>query len=290
MMHRRGFLAGAALAAAAARPAAASSHPVAVTGGWSYPLPGSDHPRIVVLGDPPAQPRPTVLILAGNALTSMVPLDSPVNSRRFASLLPDWTRCCVDVPCHFGGDHWPNEPTGLDGWVHRYANGRTLWVPAPGQAGFLQRCSAGMDRLIAAGYVDPQRIFVAGFSRGGLCAAHFAAVDARVRGLLCFQPVTQLNELSPWFDGHPAPEAAAVEDAALLAPALAGKSAFVTVNTWDLTINTDAAVGFARALTAAGAPTATWVPDVTLRVQTVAGHPSPAAALEEGRDWLLARV
>ena len=287
-MTRRALLATGAVAASGAF--AAGFDPVAINGGWSYPLSGSGNPRITVLGDVPPSPRPTVLALYANAIGSMYPLNNGISSTQFAALLPDWTRCCVDTPCHFGGDRFAGEPTNLDGWAHRYANGRTLWAPQAGQLGFLQRCSAGLDRLIDAGYVDAANLFVAGFSRGGLCAAHFAAYDPRVKGLLMFHPVTQLNLLSPWFDGHPCPEAAAVEDLVLLAPALAGKPAFLTVNTWDETVNTDAAISFARALMAAGGPTGATVPDVTLRVQTVAGHPSPMIAMEEARDWLLARV
>lgn len=260
--------------------------------GRIYDLPGSGGPRIAVLGEPPPEPRPTLLINYAAATGSLQPYYEVIASTKFSAMMREagWTVCAVDAPCHSGCDRWPLEPKNLDGWAHRYANGRNLWTPPTGQVGYKQRASAGLDRLIEAGYVDPLNIWAAGFSRGGLLAAHYAAFDARVRGLALFHPVTSLPLLSPWFDGHPAPEAAVVEDVALLAPQLVGKPVYLTVNTWDATVNTDAAAVFTRSLVEAGLPTNEYVPDVTLRVQTVPGHTSPNSVYEEARAWLLERM
>ncbi len=294
-MTRRTLLtAGAGLAIARAA-CATTVPPTIYPWGRMYTLEGGSNPTIAVLGEPPATPRPTLIIHYANMQQSLTPYNEDVASTKLAALMQTqgWTVCGCSAPGHTGSDRWPDEipiEAGLPRWAWRYANGHTLWVPYGAQVPYKLRVLNGLARLQADGYVDPNNLWCAGFSRGGLLAAHYAAFDSRVRGACYFHPVTKLNLLSPWFDNHPNPEACAVEDAELLAPQLAGRPAYLTVNSWDTTVNTDAAIGFARALTAASGPTSSYVPDVTLKVQNVAGHTSPNSVYEEAEAWLTART
>ena len=56
---------------------------------------------------------------------------------------------------------------------------------------FTQRVSSVITQLIDSDIIDPERIAVAGLSRGAFVAAHCAAMDPRIRILLGFAPLTR---------------------------------------------------------------------------------------------------
>jgi hypothetical protein len=226
-----------------------------------------------------------------SAQQSIYGLGVSLAATTFAQLMRDagWTVCAVDLPCWSGCDRWADEPRQNEGMAHRLANGRSLWQPPGLQIGVRERALAGVNLLAAEGYVDLDNLWTAGHSIGGPFALNQTAFDARIRGAVLFHPVTEFLALYE-FAAHPLPGAVAAEDVRHLAPQLVGRSLFVTINTADLRVNTDAAVTAVRTFVAANAPTETWVPDITLKLPTQPGHPSPASAYTEARDWLLARA
>ncbi len=257
--------------------------------GRYYELPGSSGPRIAVLGEPPANPRPT-LMLFRSAAQSVEGLGLALASTALAQLMlaEGWTICGVDLPCESGCDRWPGEPPQIPGIAHRLANGRSLWSGASGQSGVRQRASNGLDMLASAGYVDLARVFAAGLSRGFPFAAGCAEYDQRIRGLVGLHPVTEWLALEE-FTGHPLPELCAAEDVRLMAPALAHLPLWGSVNISDSRVNSLAAVRAVMAFAESGTPVEEPDPRVTLRIPSVAGHASPDYVYAEARDWLLAR-
>lgn len=286
-MKRREVLAAAAGCALLGK--AASAEPTVFSWGRYYPLPGGSNPRIFVLGEPPPAPRPTILFFR-TAQQSKYRLGETLAVTPFAQLMAaeEWTECAVDLPCWSGCDRFPDEPLQNEGMAHRLANGRSLWVPAPGQVGVRERAYSGLELLASEGYVDLERVWTAGLSIGGPFALNYAAYDSRVRGVALFHPVTEFLALYE-FAGHPNPEVVATYDVRLLGPQLLGRSLFARINVADLRVNTDAAVRAVREWVAAANPTETWVPDIDFASYPVAGHPEPARVYAEARDWLLAR-
>ncbi|MDR3624682.1 MAG: hypothetical protein P4L16_06040 [Chlamydiales bacterium] len=60
---------------------------------------------------------------------------------------------------------------------------------------FIHDLAMGVDFLITEGIVDPQKIAVAGLSRGALIATHLAAKDPRISTVLGFAPLTRLGSI-----------------------------------------------------------------------------------------------
>lgn len=286
-MTRRELLVTGALAAGAA---AAGFDPVIYSWGRVYPLSGGSNPGIAVMGEPPVAPRPTLLVWYAQKSGSLTPYNTNVASSVFAAaaVAAGFTVCAVDAPSHSGCDKFPNEPTDLNGWAWRYQNGLSIQQAYGTQKNFKQRASAGLDRLIAEGYVDATRIATVGFSRGGLLAGHYAAFDPRIRALALQHPVSRLRLLNPWFAGLPeaALAAADAEDLRLLTGSLAAVPCDARGPGWDTVVNTDAWWEFARLLTAAQGASETYYPPVNAKAVPVAGHTTPYSEHAEVIAWL----
>jgi hypothetical protein len=315
-MTRRDLIAtGAAAGTALAFARVASADPVVtiLPYGRRYTVPGPIAPghEVYVLGEPPVAPRKTVIILYQQPGPSLTNPNSTSGELVQAFLkgmpaqLADWTICSVAMPSHFFPDIWKEsgvvvEPTTpmpwipagtpvtngyLWGWPWRYANGHTLWDRC-----FLPRVSAAIDSLAWSGYTDPERVFGAGPSRGGLGVVHAMAHEPRLRGGALINPVTRLNDLKPWFLNHPNPEACAQEDVANIAQALANRSLLWIVGAHDTVVNTQAVIDSYRACVAAFGPTDSAVPDHELRALPFAGHGAPSSEHAGIVAWLDARA
>jgi dienelactone hydrolase len=234
-----------------------------------------DGVALEILGLKPAAPAPTLFILALDAKST---LTSPLY-RQAGNVLRKQGYLCVsvDLPCH-GAAKRAGEPSELAGWRRRIDAGDDP------MAELTRRLKSALDFLIAEGYTDAQRVAACGTSRGGFSALHFAAADPRVRCVAAYIPVTDLKALREFRGAENAP---LVQQLALdkHADRLAGRAVWIAIGDRDERVDTDAAIRFARALSAAAA--AKKLPSqVELHVCPAVGHRTPDGAAEQSAAWI----
>lgn len=200
----------------------------------------SDGVEFAILGSTQAKPAPTLIILSGVAQDTLLK-SSFLQAGRFLRS-QGYLIVSIDLPCH--GTQETKGSKGLSGWGKRAAAGDDF------VAEFNARMTKVLDHLIAEGLTDPNKIAVCGTSRGGFLAMRFAAMDKRVKCAVGYSPVTDLRQLSEFRN---AAAIAGVDAMSLEAHVseLVGRPVFLVIGDRDDRVGTDAAVRFARALSAA---------------------------------------
>ncbi|MHB9130239.1 MAG: alpha/beta hydrolase family protein [Armatimonadota bacterium] len=220
-------------------------------------------------------PAPTLLLLAlAGADTLTTEPYCLVGRLLYAQ---GWNVVSLDLPCH-GADERIGEPAGLEGWAARTAHGEDI------VASFQQHVNDVVKHLVAAGAADPTRLAAAGTSRGGFLAFHSAAGNPLIRAVAAFAPVTDLLALREFAgqEDNPLVRRLALANTA---ETLADRAAWITIGNADERVDTDRAVGFARALTLASQQRGSAC-KVTLRVLPTPGHHSSPPWHQEAADWL----
>jgi dienelactone hydrolase len=234
--------------------------------------------RFGLSGEKRDRPAPTLFILASSVEDSLGSEDFAKVGRLLLS--KGFICVSVDMPCH-GLDQKAAEPGGLAGWRFRLEKGEDL-------VGTLTKSlSAVLDHLIQAGYTDEHKVAVAGTSRGGFMALHFAAAESRVRFSAAFAPVTDLLALSE-FAGTKQVTPAGALDLRRHAGKLAGRSVWLCIGNDDQRVGTDQAIAFTRKVVAASV-SAKKPADVELHVMPTIGHRIHATAHEEAAAWFAKR-
>jgi dienelactone hydrolase len=235
--------------------------------------------RFGLLGDKGASPAPTAFIFAKTIEYS---LDEDSSARVGRALMSRGFICVsIDLPCH-GIQRRPDEPDELVGWRARIEAGENFVTE------MVTRASSVLDHLIENGYTDPDKVVAIGHSRGGFAAGHFAAVDARVRYIAGFAPVTRLVVL-PDFAGTAGNKLSESLDLRHLAGKLADRALWVCIGNNDDIVGTDYAIDFTREVTRAavnqGIPA-----NVELHVITDDDHSIYPHRHDEGAAWILSQV
>ncbi|PXF42641.1 hypothetical protein BWQ96_07645 [Gracilariopsis chorda] len=86
--------------------------------------------------------------------------------------------------------------TAFSKWANIYNSGGDL------VSGFVRKVSSALNSFIGDGYISPNKIFVAGLSRGALLAAHIAVSNPNIQACLGFSPVTVLHDLNEFSDAE----------------------------------------------------------------------------------------
>ena len=232
-----------------------------------------------LLGEKPAAPAPTVVILGGDARCN---LTEPHMIESGALLREEHGFLCVSVdsPCE-GDNRRPDEPACLPGWRARVDKGEDL------VADFNRRVRSVLDHLVAARCTDPLGVAFVGVSRGGFLALHYAAADPRVRCVAAIAPVTDLRTLKE-FAGLE--NDALTESLALIhrADHLAGRPVWLTIGDRDDRVGTDHTIALARRLSRRAVEKGL-VPQVFLHVVPAEGHKQPDGSHRLGASWVAAR-
>ena len=205
--------------------------------------PGPDNVEYGLLGTIPSAPAPTLVILS---LTIERALTSSHLQAGTILVEPPANYLCVsiDPPCH-GGHLYPGKSEGLPGWAELAVDEHDF------VADFNVRLKQVLDHLIdVEELVDPDRIAVAGTSRGGFLALRYAAFDPRVACAVGYAPVTDLRQLSEFAIAASVPFVDELSLAAHLDP-LVGRPVYIVIGDRDVRVGTDSAVEAARALSAA---------------------------------------
>jgi dienelactone hydrolase len=228
----------------------------------------------------PEKPAPTMFVLAAT-------IEDTLGSAYFRQagefLAKDgWLLVSVDLPCH-GQETRKKEGAGLSGWRVRCTNDENFI------ADVTRRLSKVLDHLVAEKFADAERIAALGTSRGGFVAFHFAAADRRVKCAAGFAPVTDLAALSE-FRG--AQENSLVQRLALErhADAFAGRAIWLVIGDRDARVSTDAAIRFARRVTAASLEKKL---PALVDLHVIAepkGHTVPAGWAERAAEWFRKQV
>ena len=232
--------------------------------------------RFAILGEKPAKPAPTLIVLSGAAeetLSSAYFLQSGV-------LLSRQGYVCVslDLPCH-GQDRGKDQPEGIAGWRHRLDANQDL------MSDFCRRGTEMLNFLVAKGYTDPEQVAVTGTSRGGFSALHLAAHEPRIRCVAAMAPVTDLFVLTE-FKGMTHPERAAVLSVSNLVNDLASRHIWLVIGDRDERVGTDNTIAFGRKLTAV-AVEKKFNTNIELHVLAEPqGHTTPKGAAEQSAAWI----
>jgi dienelactone hydrolase len=224
----------------------------------------------------PSQPAPTLVILSG-ALEETL---SSAYFRQAGTRLADrgYLSVSIDLPCH-GQELRAGEPAGLTGWRARCAASDDF------VADFTNRLRRVLDELIARQWTDASRVAAVGTSRGGFMALHFAAVDARVRCVAAFAPVTDLRALTEFRGLADHPLAARLDLRHQVEP-LSDRALWMIIGDRDQRVDTDKTIALARGITAA-ALAGQGSPRVDLHVVAQPrGHTVPAGSAESAAEWI----
>ena len=198
-------------------------------------------------GTVPDEPGPTLI----NLSLTIADAFSPSFLEAAAILAePPANYLCVsiDPPCH-GSWLYDGIRPGLRGWAELAVAERDF------VADFNGRMFEVIEHLIDEQLTDPNRIAVAGTSRGGFLALRYAAFDPRVRCGVGYAPVTDLRQLVEFDVAASVPFVDELSLASHLDP-LVGRPVFIVIGDRDARVGTDSAVAVARELSkrAAGSP------------------------------------
>jgi dienelactone hydrolase len=235
-----------------------------------------DGVEFAILGANPTKPAPTLIILSGVAEDTLLK-PSFIQAGRY--LAPKGYMCVsIDLPCH--GTQETKAAKGLSGWGKRAMAGDDF------VAEFNARMTKVLDYLIAQKLADPDKVAVCGTSRGGFLACRFAAHDRRVKCAVGYSPVTDLRKLSEFRNAASVPGIDAMSLKAHV-DELVGRPVFIVIGDRDDRVGTDAAIEFARALSAA-ALKANVPSGVELHVvsEPRANHTTPLHGDEWSAHWI----
>ncbi len=232
--------------------------------------------RFGIGGGKPGVPAPTLFVFASD-LEGTLQNDGFVKAGKILQKKEGFLLVALDMPAH-GQDQRKDEPSSLNGWRARLDKDENF-VDA-----FVKKASTVLDTLIKEGYTDPHRVAVAGTSRGGFIALHFAAADSRVKAVVAFAPVTELPVLAE-FKGLEIQPLTRSLTAVNLAEKLVGRPIWVCIGNNDERVGTDQCFAFVRKVAqanlAAGKPA-----HIELHVMPSAGHRTHETAHDEAAAWL----
>lgn len=221
-------------------------------------------------------PLPTVLFFALSAQASLFedPFNQPVlNLIQQGIRVFSW-----DLPFHGEGLD-PHE--AIRQWAHEFIHNPSFIFD------FLEVCQLNINYLIEEGFVDLQRLGVAGLSRGGFIATHLAACDSRLKAVLGFAPLTEpkpLEELKSFPESF-------VDKVKLssVADKLIHTRLRFYIGNHDIRVGTDSCFHFIHHLSEVAFNHGIRSPTVELVIYPSIGHKghgTPPHIFHEGANWI----
>jgi len=219
-------------------------------------------------------PLPSIFYFALSASDSLTkdPFNQPIQFLsdrpiRFFSL---------DLPAH-EGDQSPFD--ALNSWAQDISNGIDVLTPFFEKV--LEAIQYGIDQTL----IHPEKLGIAGLSRGGFLASHLAAREPRIKAILQFAPLTNLKKSK---DLHSVAHHPLVEALNLfpLACNLSNRNIRFYIGNKDTRVDTRSCFEFAMHL----------VDNSTLRSPQIeliitpsigqAGHGTSPDTFKQGAEWL----
>ncbi len=185
----------------------------------------------------------------------------------------------LTLPAHEAGLP-PTEALGT--WAEEMAQGKDPLSP------FLEQVLRAIHYAIQQELVLPDRISVAGLSRGGLIAAHIAARNPSIRTLLQFAPVTRLGHSKEFhaIEQHPIVQSF---DLVPLVDRLCDRRVRIYIGNRDTRVSTRGAMDFVLALSEAAHKQHIRHAQIDLIVSPSIGHMghgTPPEIFRQGAEWI----
>lgn len=153
---------------------------------------------------------------------------------------------------------------------------------------FIEGVNQSIEELIRLDLIDSEKMAAAGLSRGGFIATQLAASDSRIKAILGFAPMVQL-ELSEDFKKYQISEEVLNSSLNHLAEKLVGRSLRFYIGNRDILVHTDANYRFIRLLTEVNFNAGVRSPKVELIISPsigTKGHGTPPHIFLNGVNWL----
>ena len=157
---------------------------------------------------------------------------------------------------------------------------------------FVTTSRQNLDYLIEKEYVDPEKIAVAGLSRGGFMATHLAAQDPRIKAILAFAPLTRLDTIQE-FQGIldlPLVKSLSLEAAA---ENLVDRHLRFYIGNRDTRVKTDKCFQFVQNLSDTAYEKGYRSPTVELIIYSsigFKGHGTPPQIFRDGVEWVKGKL
>lgn len=226
-------------------------------------------------GEPGTPPAPTLIVLSGNAVDSLVKANF---LKAGEQLVPRGYVCVtIDLPCH--GEFAKKGYSNLTGWGKLAAEGNDFVDE------FNQRMKNVIDHLIETGVTDPQKIASTGTSRGGFMAIRYMAYDTRVACGVGYSPVTDLRQLREFEVAQTQPTVDAMSLNAYVHQ-LVGRPVFIMIGDRDDRVGTHSAIDFMRRLSQAAVEADVPSENMLVVKSEPRGHSTPARTAELAAQWI----
>jgi esterase FrsA len=153
---------------------------------------------------------------------------------------------------------------------------------------FLDQAETAIEFAIRERFVDPNRLALAGLSRGAFIAAHLAARLEKVRFLLGFAPLTKLRYAKEFATLQEDPRVQSL-DLENLVPQLSSKHVRLFIGNQDTRVQTRSCLDFAMALADHASENRIRSPQIELILYPSighAGHGTPPEIFRQGVNWL----
>lgn len=220
--------------------------------------------------------RPAVIYFALSAEMSL--FQDPFNQPVLRLAENDVRVFSWDLPFHEIGKD-PRE--AIQQWIDAFINDPSF------VSEFLHQSKTQIDFLIQKKLVIPEKIAIAGLSRGAFLASHLAAHDPRITSILGFAPLTNpqaIEELNTYGSNF-------FDKIALnsLSERLIHKRLRFYIGNRDVRVGTDTCYFFIRHLTETAFNHGIRSPSVELMIYPSIGHKghgTPPAIFNDGADWI----
>lgn len=153
---------------------------------------------------------------------------------------------------------------------------------------FLDRCEKAVEFAIKERFIDPDKLAVAGLSRGGLIAFHLAARMDLFRFILAFAPLTKLSLAKEFAELQNSP-AVSFYNTENLVPTLTDRHTRIYIGNRDTRVATRSCFDFAERLADTAYEQKIRSPQVELFITPSIGqygHGTSPDTFKQGADWL----
>ncbi len=181
----------------------------------------------------------------------------------------------------------PRDPhKALIEWFNAFTERHDILAP------FIDAVTKVIINIERAGHLLPNKVGIAGLSRGALIAAHIAARSSFIHHFVGYAPLTQLGQARGFASTEhlgSVGDLIAHYNMANLIPSLIGKNVRFHVGNRDVLIGTGTCFSFVEELTEACYQNKIRSPQVELIVYPsigYLGHGTPKAIFEQGAEWM----
>jgi predicted esterase len=167
----------------------------------------------------------------------------------------------------------------LSVWAENIAKGRDPLGP------FFEEALKAIEYTVQQKLADPERLGIAGLSRGGLIASHLAAREERFKAILQFAPLTRVSQGKDFesVKGHPLLQTI---DVFPLAKQLANRHIRFYIGNKDTRTHTKACFEFAMELVGHSTLRTPQIEFIMTPSIGQMGHGTSPEAFHQGAEWL----